>query len=39
MIKQTNNAGGNWPTMNEKLVNNYLQIFVKFVKSMDFTLL
>jgi hypothetical protein len=31
------NTGGNWHTMNETLVNNYLQIFVKFVKSIDFT--
>ena len=37
MIKQIKNTGGNWPTMNETLVNNYLQIFVKFVKSLDFT--
>ena len=37
MIKQIKYTGGNWPTMNETLVNNYLQIFVKFVKSVDFT--
>ena len=37
MIKQIKNNGGNWPTSNETLVNNYLQIFVKFVKSIDFT--
>jgi len=35
MIKQIN-TGGNWPTTNETLVNNYLQILVKFVKSIDF---
>jgi len=34
-IKQ--NTGGNWSRTNETLVNNYLQIFVKFVKSIDFT--
>ena len=34
MIKQIKNTGGNWPTTNETLVN---KIFVKFVKSMDFT--
>jgi len=36
MIKQKTNTGVNWPTTNETLVNNYLQIFVKFVKSIDF---
>jgi len=37
MIKQIKNTGGDWPMKNETLVNNYLQIFVKFVKSTDFT--
>jgi hypothetical protein len=37
MIRQIKNTGGNWPTTNETLVNNYLQIFVKFVKSIEFT--
>jgi hypothetical protein len=37
MIKQIKNTGADWPTKNETLVNNYLQIFVKFVKSIDFT--
>ena len=37
MIKQIKNIGGNWPKTNETLVNNHLQIFVKFVKSIDFT--
>jgi hypothetical protein len=37
MIKQIKTTGGEWPTTNEKLVNNYLQIFVNFVKSIDFT--
>jgi hypothetical protein len=36
MIKQIKNTADNWPTMNETLVNNYLQIFVKSVKSIDF---
>jgi hypothetical protein len=29
MIKQIKHTGGNWPTTNETLINNYLQIFVK----------
>jgi len=37
MIKQINNTGGKWPTANESLLNNYLQMSVKFVKSIDFT--
>ena len=37
MIKQIKNTGGDWPTTKETLVNNYLQIFVNFVKSIDFT--
>jgi pyruvate-formate lyase len=37
MIKQIKNNGGNWLTSNETLVNNYLQFFVTFVKSIDFT--
>ena len=37
MIKQIKNTGGNWPTTNETLVNNYLPVFVKFVQSIDFT--
>jgi len=36
MIKQIKYTCGNWPMMNETLVNDYLQIFVKFVKSIDF---
>jgi len=36
IIKQIRNTGGNWPTTNETLINNYLQIFVKFFKSTDF---
>jgi hypothetical protein len=37
MIRQVENTNCNWPTGNETLVNIYLQIFVKFVKSIDFT--
>jgi hypothetical protein len=37
MIKQIKTSGGDWPTTIEKLVNNYLQIFVNFVKSIDVT--
>jgi hypothetical protein len=37
MIQKINTAGGDWPTTNEKLVKDYLQIFVNFVKSIDFT--
>jgi len=36
MMKTNKNTGGNWLTTNETLVNNYLQILVKFVKSTDF---
>jgi hypothetical protein len=37
MIKQIKNTDGNWPTTKETLVNNYLQIFVKSVKAIDFS--
>jgi hypothetical protein len=37
VIKQTKHTGGNWQTASETLVNKYLHIFVKFVKSIDFT--
>jgi hypothetical protein len=36
MIKQIKNTCDNWLTMNETLANDYLQIFVKFVKSIHF---
>jgi hypothetical protein len=35
MIKQITNTCGTWPAMNETLVNDYLQLFVKFIKSID----
>ena len=37
MIKQIKNTGDNWSTTNETRVNKYLQIFVKFIKYIDFT--
>jgi hypothetical protein len=37
MRKQIKDIGGDWPPTKGTLVNNYLQIFVKFVKSIDFT--
>jgi hypothetical protein len=37
MIKQIKTTCGNWPMTKETLTNDYLQIFVKFVKSIDFT--
>jgi hypothetical protein len=36
MLRQIKSTGGNWPTTHETLVNIYLQIFVTFVKSIDF---
>ena len=39
MIKKIKNTGGIWPMMNETFGNIYLQIFVKFVKSIDFRVL
>jgi hypothetical protein len=36
MIKQIKNTCGNWPMTNKTPVNDYLQILVKFVKSIDF---
>jgi hypothetical protein len=37
MIKQIKNTGGNLPKTIETIVNNYLSIFVKFIKSIEFT--
>ena len=39
MIKQIKNSGDNWPKKNGTLVNNYLQLVVKFVKSVNVQLL
>ena len=35
-IKQIQNTGGTWPPTHETLVNDYIQLFVKFIKSIDF---
>jgi hypothetical protein len=37
MKKQIKNIDGVWPPTKETLANNYLQISVKFVKSIAFT--
>jgi hypothetical protein len=37
MTKQIKTTGGNWPTMKETLANDYQPIFVKLVKSINFT--
>ena len=36
MIQQIKSTGGNWPANNETLIKNYLNFFVKFVKSIEF---
>ena len=36
MIRQTKNTGGNWTAKNETLIENYVNFFVKFVKSIEF---
>ena len=36
MIKQLPNTGGTWPPTHGILVIDYLQIFVKFIKSIGF---
>jgi hypothetical protein len=30
-------TGGTWPMANARLISEYLPIFVKFIKSIDFT--
>ena len=35
MIKQIRNTSGTWPPTHETLINDYLQLFVKFIKSID----
>jgi len=37
MIKLITTRGGIWPPRNNELVNKYLKIFTKFIKSIDFT--
>jgi len=36
MIQQIKSTGGNWPAKNETLTKNYVNFFVKFVKSIEF---
>jgi len=35
MIQQIKSTGGNWPAKNETLVKNYVNFFVKFVRSIE----
>ena len=35
MIKQIQNTGGSWPPTHGTLVNDYIQLFVKFIKTID----
>ena len=35
MIKEIQNTGGTWPPTHEISVNDYLQLFVKFIKSIN----
>jgi len=37
MIQQIKSTGGNWPAKNETLIKNYVNFFVQFVKSTEFT--
>jgi len=37
MIQQIKSTGGNWAAKNEILIKNYVNFFVKFVKSIEFT--
>jgi len=36
-IQQIKSTGGNWAAKNETLINNDVNFFVKFVKSIEFT--
>jgi len=36
MIQEIKSIGGNWPAKNETLIKNYVNFFVKFVKSIEF---
>jgi hypothetical protein len=36
MVKQIKNTCGTWPPTHETLVNDYLQLFVTFIKSIDY---
>ena len=37
LIKHIKQTGGTWPMANAKLISEYLPIFVKFIKTIDFT--
>ena len=37
LIKHIKQTGGTWPMANAKLISEYLPIFVKFIKIIDFT--
>ena len=37
MKNQIQASGGTWPTTNRDLVAKYLQAFLRFIKSIDFT--
>jgi len=37
MIQQIKSTGGNWPAQDETLIKNYVNFFVKYVKSIEFT--
>ena len=36
MIQQIKSTGGSWPEKDETLIKNYVNFFVKFVKSIEF---
>jgi hypothetical protein len=36
MKHQIQSRGGTWPTTNKDLIAQYLQVFVRFIKSIDF---
>jgi len=36
MIQQIKSTGGNWSAKNETPIKNYVNFFVKFVKSIEF---
>jgi hypothetical protein len=37
LTKQIKQTGGTWPMTNAKLISDYLPIFVKFIKAIEFT--
>ena len=36
LIQQIKSTGGSWAAKNETLIKNYVNFFVKFVKSVEF---